>query len=72
IAYDLHENYFNDYLDMIRRTTLEDTIMAARATLDLQKLIILIVGDKNIVKEQLKDMKDIPIYETDTEGNLIG
>lgn len=72
IAYDLSENYFNDYLDNIRKTTLDDALNAAQTTIDPQNLIILIVGDKNVIKDQLKDLKGMPVYETDSEGALIG
>ncbi|MEW6364627.1 MAG: pitrilysin family protein [Acidobacteriota bacterium] len=58
------ETYWTTYLDRIRRVSEDDMLAAARRTIHPDRLVVLIVGDKERLGEQLKklgDYKELPV-----------
>ncbi|MFA8342695.1 MAG: M16 family metallopeptidase [Rhodothermaceae bacterium] len=63
VVFDLDDNYFNNYIENISKLTLQDLHNCAQEELNDAQLISLVVGDKNIVMEQLKNKFDFEIVE---------
>ncbi len=53
--YDLPDNYFNTYIEKLRRVTLENVLDAARNTLRNENIVTVIVGDKKILNGQFSN-----------------
>jgi len=63
VVFDLDDNYFNNYIENISKLTVEDLHKSAHEELIDSKLTALIVGNKNIVMDQLKSRFDLEIEE---------
>lgn len=72
IIYSLPDNYFNTFLDNIKKVTLEEAYEAARKNICPDDLIILVVGDRDTVAPQLERLCLGSITELDKDGNVIG
>ena len=70
VVHELEDDYFNKYITEITGVTRDDALKAARAALKPDELNILIVGDKNTLKEQLASI-DFEVVALDVEGYLI-
>jgi zinc protease len=73
LTYGLAEDYYNTYIDEVRKLTIGD-IKAAAANHIHTTPVIVIVGKAAKIKKQLKDvpaLKDAKIYEYDTDLNPI-
>lgn len=53
-VYSLPEDYFSTYIGNIEKTTLEETLTAARKNIDQENPVVLIVGDKNKISEDVE------------------
>jgi len=67
----LPDDYFDSYIPRIENSTLGQIIAAANENVHPDKATILIVGDKNSVLRQLKELSLPPAIETDIYGNVI-
>jgi predicted Zn-dependent peptidase len=68
-TYDLERNFINDFRPKITALTKEDIQRAAAKYFDTSHAAVVIVGDWNVVKDQVKPFGDVTIY--DAEGNVI-
>jgi zinc protease len=71
LTYGLPEDYYNTYIDEVRKLTLGDIKTAAANHIHTTPVIV-IVGKAAKIKKQLKDvplLKDAKIYEYDTDLN---
>jgi zinc protease len=68
-TYDLDRNFINDFRPKITALTKEDIQRAAAKYFDTYHAAVVIVGDWNVVKDQVKPFGDVTIY--DAEGNVI-
>jgi zinc protease len=62
---DLPDGWWNDYLQRISATTSEDVARAARTLLDPERLLIVVVGSADDVKEELEAIAPVEVI---TEG----
>ncbi len=70
-AFGLPDNYFNTYIDNVKKVSIEDVNSAAVQNIFPEELIIVIVGDKETLLPQLqKELKE-EIFLTDYSGNSI-
>ena len=70
--YDLPNDYFHTYLDRIRDVSIEQVNKSAIDHIHTDKLLILIVGDKEKLIPQLRDITPDKITELDYLGKEIG
>ena len=68
-TYDLDRNFINDFRPKITALTKEDIQRAAAKYFDTYHAAVVIVGDWNVVKDQVKPFGDVTIY--DPQGNVI-
>ena len=68
--YDLDPSYLEDRKSILADLSREDAQEMAWELLDTDEMIVLVVGDKATVYEDLKTL-DRPIVELDAEGNVI-
>ncbi len=71
IVHSLPEDYFETYTDEIRKVTLDRVIKAAEDNLHSEKLITVIVGNKEKISEQLKGIHPAGYTELDGIGNQL-
>jgi zinc protease len=69
--YDLPNDYFHTYLDRIRDVTIEQVNKSAKDHIHTDKLVILVVGDKEKLIPQLREITSDKITELDYLGNEI-
>ncbi|MCU7500439.1 MAG: insulinase family protein [Ignavibacteria bacterium] len=72
IIYCLPDDYFNTFLDNIKKVTLEEAYEAAHNYIIPDELVIMVVGDREAVKPQLEALNLGSITELDRDGNVIG
>jgi len=70
VIYRLPDTYFNDYIRRINSVTAEDVKRVAIDYLDPSKMVILVVGDRNVIEPRLKEL-GLPITILDPDGNRI-
>jgi zinc protease len=68
-TYDLDKSFINDFRPKITALKKEDIQRAAAKYFDTYHAAIVIVGDWDVVKEQVKPFGDVTIYDSD--GNII-
>ena len=68
-TYNLDRNFINDFRPKIAALTKEDIQRAAAKYFDTYHAAVVIVGDWDVVKDQVKPFGDVTIY--DSEGNII-
>ncbi|MCX6149630.1 MAG: pitrilysin family protein [Ignavibacteriales bacterium] len=71
VIHSLPDDYFNTYIENITKVSLEEAILSANENIFENELVIVIVGDKNILQNQLKDLNLGEIIEVDADGNRI-
>ena len=69
--YNLPDDYFDIYIPRIEYTTIDDVRDAANANVYPDKLTILIVGNREIIRTQLAEITNEPVIEVDIYGNVI-
>lgn len=69
IIHSLPVDYFETYTDEIRKVTLERVIKAAEDNLHPDKLAVIIVGNKEKIKDQIKGIHPSKFVELDEKGN---
>ncbi len=69
--FSLPDNYFDTYIPNIENATIEQTIAAARNNIFPEMATVLIVGDKNIILPQLKQVTEEELIEVDGYGNVV-
>jgi zinc protease len=69
--YNLPDDYYDSYINKIREVTIEEVNKAAIDHIHSDKLTILIVGDKNKLIPQLKEITSEKIIELDYLGKEI-
>jgi zinc protease len=67
--YDLPNDYFHTYLDRIRDVSIEQVNKSAKDHIHTDKLVIVVVGDKEKIIPQLRDITTDKITELDYLGN---
>ncbi|RJP74408.1 MAG: insulinase family protein [Ignavibacteriales bacterium] len=71
VEYGLPENYLSTYIDNIKAVQLDEVLNAANKYLSDAYLTILLVGDKEKLLSQLKQVDGFEITELDINGNPI-
>jgi zinc protease len=69
--YDLPNDYFQTYLDRMRDVSIEQVNKSAKDHIHTDKLVILVVGDKEKIIPQLREIIPDKITELDYLGNEI-
>jgi zinc protease len=67
VIHSLPDNYFNDYIKNINSVPIEEVNKAAAENISPDKLIIVIVGDKEKIKSQFKEINIENFIETNVE-----
>ncbi len=71
VIHSLPEDYFKTYLDEIRKVTRERVIKAAEENLFPDQLTTVIVGNKEKIEGQLRDIYQGEITELDEKGSVL-
>lgn len=71
IQYDLPENYYDTYPDLVRSMNVETITSAAQEVLKPNDLIWLIVGDLNVIESGIRELDYGPVTLLDPEGNIL-
>jgi len=69
--YNLPDDYYETYIDKIKSVSIDEVNKAALQHIHPEKLVILIVGDKNKLIPQLKEISNDKITELDYLGKEI-
>lgn len=69
-VYALPDSYFNEYISKVNAVTIDDVNRVANKYLDPSKMAIVIVGDRKVVENGLKEL-GYPLTILDTEGNPV-
>ena len=70
VTFDLPDDYFSQYVDILNAITLDDVRGIAKERLDDAHLKVLVVGDKSVIEEGLRELGH-PIIHVDYEGREI-
>jgi len=71
VVYGLPDTYFNDYISKVNAVTLDDVNRVANKYLDPSKMAIVIVGDRKVIEERLKEL-GYPLTILDVDGSPVG
>lgn len=71
IIFSLPDDYYEQFAGNVKRVELHDVIKAAVTNILPDKLIILAVGERDIIKPQLENLGIGKVIELDTDGNQI-
>ncbi|MBL1212724.1 MAG: insulinase family protein [Ignavibacteriae bacterium] len=71
ILYSLPDDYYDTYIKKIEKTSIDDIMNAAKENIFPGDAAILIVGDKKMIEEDLKNKIGQDIIELDINGNKI-
>ena len=71
VAYNLPENFWNQYPDMVRGLTLEQLQNAAKRTIHPENLIWIVVGDRSKIEQPIKELGVANVTVIDVEGNPV-
>jgi zinc protease len=71
VIHDLPDDYFNTYIQNIQKVSLEDALTAAQNNIYTDALIIVVVGNANILRSQLAQISSYELAELDTDGNEV-
>jgi zinc protease len=71
ILYSLPDDYYDNYLSNVESTTLEEVSAAAINNVFPQELVVLIVGDKKLLYDELGKLLTSGIIELDSFGELL-
>jgi predicted Zn-dependent peptidase len=61
VVYDLPANYFNTYIDRVLGVTASDVTRAGRSTIDPEKLVIVVVGDRSVIEKDVTALNLGPV-----------
>lgn len=65
----LPDNYYQQYTKSVMAITADDVVRVAKKYLDLDRLAIVIVGDRKAIEEPLRKTTVAPVTFLDIEGN---
>jgi zinc protease len=68
--YGLPEDYFDRYRENIANVTKEDIAHVANKYIDPERVLIVIVGNANEIREPLGTL-GLPVHELDVDGNML-
>jgi len=68
---DLPQDYYQRYTDNVRAVTKEDIVRVANKYIDLDRLAIVIVGDKKQIEQPLRATAIAPLVFLDINGNVV-
>ena len=74
VAYKLPDDYFNSVVPGVWAVTANDTMRVAKQYLALDRLAILVVGDRATIEPELRKLpigKDLTVYEFDDDFRLL-
>jgi hypothetical protein len=69
--YSLPDDYYDNYISNVESTTLEEVSAAAINNVFPQELVVLIVGDKKLLYDELGKLLTSGIIELDSFGELL-
>jgi zinc protease len=70
VMFNLPDDYLDNYISNVNSVSKTEVENAANDFIDYNNLTIVLVGDKNIIKEKIKDI-EIDFSEVDLKGNLL-
>ncbi len=74
VAYRLPDDYFNTVVPGVRAVTADDTMRVAKKYLTLDRLSIVVVGDREKIEPELRKLpigKDLTVFQFDDDFRLI-
>ncbi len=72
VIYSLPIDYYDNYISRIKNVTLQEVSDAAKNNILTENLTVVVVGDKNKIPEQLKELNLGNITELNDEGEFLG
>jgi zinc protease len=70
ILFNLPDDYFDNYIHNVNSVTKDEVENAAIEFINNNKLTVVLVGDKNIIVNKIKEL-NFDFVEVDTKGNLL-
>jgi len=68
---DLPQDYYQRYADNVRGVTKDDVVRVANKYIDLDHLVIVIVGDRKVIEQPLRNTGIAPIVFLDIKGDSL-
>jgi zinc protease len=68
---DLPETYYHEFAAKVNAVTADDLVRVAKQYIDLDKLAIVVVGDRAVIEEPLRKTGIAPIVYLDIEGKPV-
>ncbi|HEX6105249.1 MAG TPA: insulinase family protein, partial [Gemmatimonadales bacterium] len=72
VAYGLDDRYFDTYAERVRAQTIESVTAAARATIQPDRLVWVVVGDRSKIEAPLRELGLGEIRLIDADGKPLG
>ena len=70
MLFNLPDDYLDNYISSVNSVSKTEVENAANDFIDYNNLTIVLVGDKNIITEKIKDI-EIDFSEVDLKGNIL-
>ncbi len=67
----LPDDYYNQFVAKVSAVTREDVVRVAKQYIDLDHLVILVVGDRASIEEPIRARKIAPVVLLDSEGRPV-
>lgn len=71
VAYDLPDDYWDQYADQVRGLNLQEIKAAAKEVVQPDKLLWIVVGDRNKIEAEIRELELGEISIIDADGNPI-
>jgi predicted Zn-dependent peptidase len=65
----LPDDFFSNFIPAVRGVTAQKVLEMARSFFDPERLVVVVVADREHVENELKQVGELRVY--DTNGNLI-
>ncbi len=72
VRFGLDDRYFDTYAQQVRALTLADVAGAARTTIQPDRVVWVVVGDREKIEAGVRELNLGPLYEIDADGNVKG
>ena len=71
VAYDLPDDYWDQYADQVRGLNLKEISTAAEEVIQPDKLLWIVVGDRSKIEAEIRELELGEISIIDADGNPI-
>lgn len=71
LRFDLPADYYEDYINRVRSLDVTDVVSAAQTVIQPQRLIWVIVGDRTVIEDGIRELALGEVHYLDVDGNPV-